>query len=585
MKGSTFRRCACRNPETGKQYGQSCPKLSNKRHGLWNIRQELPPHEDGTRRTFRRSGYPSKTEAQADLDKVRALLAIPGDDDPEGRTRIGDLLESVAAKKEAIPEYEETQRRFRSGQALNVRMTVGAWLDEWLAGKRRRDTTVSGYESRIRVHLKPRIGHVALDRLRVGHLVEMFDAIEDANEEIEAENQTRREQEQRCKWGKRSRPPATERARLAEERAKLAEMKPHRKLTGPTSRQRIRATLRAALNDAIAQQLITFNPAAHVELDSGRRPKALVWTRERIAEWKRTGEKPSPVMVWTPEQTGQFLDRAARHRLYALYHLIAFRGLRRGEACGQRWTDTDLNAGLLTVARQLVQHGWKVEESAPKTDSGARVIALDAETVKALKAHRRSQRKERLAWGEAYTDTGRVFTQENGEWLHPAWVTDQFQRLAAEAGLPPIRLHDLRHGAATLALAAGADMKVVQEMLGHSSITITSDTYTSVLPEVAREAAEAAARLVPRQAARTAGLTSGSHEGENRGGKSEASRPVKPGRDAKLQVSGGTAGTTDGGPSGARTLNQWIKSPGGGVMGGPARSSPVRFPLVSSDMA
>ena len=79
------------------------------------------------------------------------------------------------------------------------------------------------------------------------------------------------------------------------------------------------------------------------------------------------------------------------------------------------------------------------------------------------------------------------------------------------AGLPPIRLHDLRHGAATIALAAGTEMKVVQEMLGHSSISLTSDTYTSVLPELAREAAEAAARLVPRQRSkRTAGLTSGS---------------------------------------------------------------------------
>ncbi|MFG2756770.1 tyrosine-type recombinase/integrase [Streptomyces wuyuanensis] len=497
MTGSTFRRCACRNPETGKQYGQSCPKLSNKRHGLWNIRQELPADKDGNRRTFRRSGYATKNEAQSDLDKLRALLTIPGDDDPDGRLRIGDLLESVAAKKEAIPDFEETSRRFRTGQSLTARLTVGEWLDQWLAGKRRRNSTIDGYESHIRVHLKPHIGNHRLDRLNVGHLVEMFGAIEEHNEEILVENANRRAQAARCKPTKPGRPLPAERARIAEERAKLAEMNPFRKITGASTRQRIRATLRAALNDAIAQQLITFNPASHVELETGKRPKALVWTDERVAEWKRTGEKPSAVMVWTPEQTGVFLDRAAEHRLYALYHLIAFRGLRRGEACGQQWTDTDLGAGLLTVATQLVQRGWRVEESAPKTDSGERVVALDSETVKVLKAHRKRQMKERLKWGEAYVETGRVFTQENGEWLHPAWVTNQFQRLAAEAGLPPIRLHDLRHGAATLALAAGADMKVVQEMLGHSSITITSDTYTSVLPEVARKAAEDAARLVP----------------------------------------------------------------------------------------
>ncbi|WP_433546817.1 site-specific integrase [Streptomyces sp. CA-294286] len=189
-------------------------------------------------------------------------------------------------------------------------------------------------------------------------------------------------------------------------RRALAGMKPFRKVTGAATRQRIRATLRAALNDAIAQQLITFNPASHVELETGKRPKALVWTEDRITQWKRTGEKPSPVMVWTPEQTGQFLDRAAKHRLYALYHLITFRGLRRGEGCGQQWADTDLSAGLLTVATQLVQRGWKVEESAPKTDSGERVVALDSETVKVLKAHRKRQMTERLQWGEAYVETG-----------------------------------------------------------------------------------------------------------------------------------------------------------------------------------
>jgi hypothetical protein len=95
-------------------------------------------------------------------------------------------------------------------------------------------------------------------------------------------------------------------------------------------------------------------------------------------------------------------------------------------------------------------------------------------------------------------ESGLVFTRENGKALHPEYATRHFERLARDAGLPPIRLHDLRHGAATLALAGGADLKTVSEMLGHSTITITADTYASVLPEVARRAAEAAARLVPR---------------------------------------------------------------------------------------
>ncbi|MFI5620755.1 tyrosine-type recombinase/integrase [Streptomyces sp. NPDC051567] len=95
-------------------------------------------------------------------------------------------------------------------------------------------------------------------------------------------------------------------------------------------------------------------------------------------------------------------------------------------------------------------------------------------------------------------ETGRVFTRENGELLHPANVTRRFIELYEEIGLPPIRFHDLRHGAATLARAAGADLKDIQEMLGHSSITITADTYTSLFPEADLAIAEAAARLVPR---------------------------------------------------------------------------------------
>jgi integrase len=91
-----------------------------------------------------------------------------------------------------------------------------------------------------------------------------------------------------------------------------------------------------------------------------------------------------------------------------------------------------------------------------------------------------------------------VFTDTDGSPLHLATISTRFQELIAQAGLPPVRLHDLRHGAATLTLATGADLKIVQDLLGHSSITITADTYAHVLPELARETAEAAARIVPR---------------------------------------------------------------------------------------
>jgi integrase len=358
LKGSTYRRCSCRDPKTGKELGSSCPRRKSCKHGYYSIRQELPPRENGTRRSFSRAGYESLNAAQSDLDHVRSLLALADKDDPDSLQRLAAMLAEVAAEKAPLPAIEETQRRLRAGLALRGSLTVGEWLDQWFAAKKRRKTTLNGYASHIRFHLKPRIGHVRLDRLNVGHLVEMFDAIADDNEVIAAENEARREQIARCKPSKPGRPVGAERKLLAAERAKLAEMKPFRKITGPASRQAIRRTLRAALNSAIAQQLITFNPASHVELESGKRPKPLLWTNERVRRWRETGEIPGPVMVWTPQQFGVFPDAAEGDRLYAVFHLMGSRGLRRGEAVGQDWHEIDLDAGLITPAKEIVVDGW-----------------------------------------------------------------------------------------------------------------------------------------------------------------------------------------------------------------------------------
>jgi integrase len=497
LKGSTHRRCYCRDPKTGKPLGKQCPKLSQRKHGSYSIRQELPPREDGTRRSFSRAGYESLKAAQADLDHVRALLGLAETDDAEGTALIAAMLEEVADEKGPLPDVEETRRRLKSGQDLIGRLTVGEWLDQWLAGKRIRKSGISRYETDVRMHLCPRIGHYRLDRLRVSHLSEMFTAISDTNAEILEQNAQRRaavDELSAIPWK-----GLENRARRKALKEAIDAMPPFRRVTGPATRLHIKATLRSALNDAIGQQILTFNPAAHVELDPVRKPKALVWTDERVAKWERTGEKPSPVMVWTPQQTGAFLDFVAEDRLYAMWHVIAFRGLRRGEACGQPWSETNLDTHSLTVSSQLVQDGWEVETSEPKTDSGFRVIALDDDTVDVLKQHRERQDADREQWGPAWADTGMVFTQEDGSWLHPGKVTDLFERLVAASGLPPVRLHDLRHGAATLMLAAGVDVKVVSDTLGHSDTRVTRDIYQSVLPQVGKSAAEATAKLVPLQ--------------------------------------------------------------------------------------
>jgi hypothetical protein len=100
VKGSTYRRCYCRG-EDGSALGKACPQLSSRRHGVWAVRQELPARGDGGRRSFSRSGYATAKDAQADLDKVRALLDLPDGDDREAQILVGDLLEDVSKNKKA----------------------------------------------------------------------------------------------------------------------------------------------------------------------------------------------------------------------------------------------------------------------------------------------------------------------------------------------------------------------------------------------------------------------------------------------------------------------------------------------------
>jgi integrase len=268
-----------------------------------------------------------------------------------------------------------------------------------------------------------------------------------------------------------------------------------RRPPGPTTVESIRAALRAALTDACKQQLVTVNVAKLVNLPPRRRPKPKVWNPTRVAAWRKTGTVPGPVMVWTIEQTRAFLEAARGHPLYPLYLLIAHSGLRRGEAVGLRWEDTDFTTGIIEIRQQIIQNGWETEIAETKTEAGERtVIAVPAvlDALAAEQARQQHRRETAAAWFE----TGLVFTTDTGAPLHPSQATEQFQQLTKQADLPPIRLHDLRHGAATHALTAGVPLKTVSEMLGHSSYVITADTYTSVADEAKRAAAQAIADLL-----------------------------------------------------------------------------------------
>lgn len=525
MTGNGFKRCKCRD-EQGKELGAKCPKIRRKdgswnpNHGTWYGKAEVQAGPDGKRNHLRLGGFASEADLTAFYQQAGRLLDIPeaGPDGHDARMEILAMIRAAHKKQAPMPNHDELRRKYESGQPLGS-MLFGDFFIETMAAHERtgdiRKTTLLSYRSHYEQHLKDVLAHVRMDRLWVSSLQKVFTRIDEKNAAILA--------------GQASDDPQVRAATRGQ------------RVTGPATKQRIRATLSTVLSDAVRQEIISVNNAKAVKLDAVRRPKALVWTKARVTGfndkfaakletvrteaagkkvsavrvWESSELRPSPVMVWTPVQLGAFLDVAVQHRLYALFHLVAFRGLRRGEGCGARWEDLDLDEQLLAVAKQLVQVGWEFEEGAPKTEASDGVIALDTGTVSVLREHRKQQLEEKLAWGGSWTNTGRIFTHENGAELHPAWVSELFSQLAFKAGLPPIRLHDLRHCAATLAYAAGADTKMVSTMLRHSSTNLTENTYTTVLPELAHDAAEASAALVPRAlkavGSETPGLPTVSH--------------------------------------------------------------------------
>jgi integrase len=242
-----------------------------------------------------------------------------------------------------------------------------------------------------------------------------------------------------------------------------------------SSIRRIHAALRSALNTAVKRRLIPYNPALHVELAP------------------ETPHRPKP---WTAEQCQLFLSESKEDRLSTLYHLMIVTGLRRGEVIGLRWEDVDLESQCLFVTQQITDLRGKPVVGTPKTKRGRRVVPVDMATVDLLREHQRVQDAERAAWGSTSRHQGLVFCREDGQPLRPEYVTQHFQALAMQAGLPAIRLHDLRHTNASLALAAGIDIKVVSERLGHSTMAVTADLYTHVVPSLGRDAAKRIAGLL-----------------------------------------------------------------------------------------
>jgi integrase len=255
----------------------------------------------------------------------------------------------------------------------------------------------------------------------------------------------------------------------------------HRKLSA-RSVAYIATILHRAFRDAVRWQAIVRNPA-----EAADPPRPSTRTEMR---------------TWSGAELGRFLAHVAADRLAGAWWLLATTGMRRGEVLGLRWPDVDLDAGSLRIARTLITTDVQrkgepgMAWGTPKTAKGRRFVALDPATVAVLRQHRARQLAERLATGEAYDDGDLVVCLADGKPIHPKTMSYYFERETKRAELPTIRLHDLRHTHATLALRAGVHPRVVQERLGHANVSITLDTYSHVDLDMQAAAAARVTALV-----------------------------------------------------------------------------------------
>jgi len=179
-------------------------------------------------------------------------------------------------------------------------------------------------------------------------------------------------------------------------------------------------------------------------------------------------------------------------RLEALYVLTLNTGMRQGELLALKWDDVDLERGVLRVRRTLTHADKAFVLGEPKTKNSRRTIRLTPRAVDALRVHLSRQLEEIEEMGSLYQPGGLIFATESGTIINPSNLRNRsFKPLLKRAGLPPIRFHDLRHTCATLLLGRDVNAKVVSEMLGHSSISITLDIYSHLLPDMQEKAAKA----------------------------------------------------------------------------------------------
>lgn len=423
----------------------SLPEPKQLPDGRWTARYSAPPGADGKRRQPRVYGRTKKecTEALvAALGQVHA--GRPVDD---RKTKFGDQLD----------------RRLR-------------W---WESEREIKPSTLASYREAADLYLRPAWGHLRVADLRDHHFRDLAAAMRLIN-----------------------RPEAdTDGSDLLRRLLGARAMRDGRRhSTRPLTDARIKRVMAVASSSLadLVPHVLTVNPAAAVgkKMGKGRKVKPLLWTAARVERWRETGQIPGRVMVWSRDHCGEFLDSTEDDRLYPLYHLAAYYGLRRSELCGLCWADVDLATRRVHVRQAQVED----ELDSTKSEDSERIITIDEGTAAVLRSWRKAQLAERMAWAGVWTDSGRVFTREDGTPLRPGAVSEHFGTLVSRLSLPPVRLHDLRHGAATMLLAAGQPPKVISEVLGHSTVAFTMDVYAEVAEELAEAAAVAIAAFIPRRA-------------------------------------------------------------------------------------
>ena len=312
-------------------------------------------------------------------------------------------------------------------------VTVGEYLKDWLGSlgmQQLEAATLAWYRSAVNRHIIPGLGDVKLSKLSPV-MIEAFLAEKAENGRLDGTGGL-----------------------------------------GPASVRRLQVTLTKALSAAVRHGLLARNPT-----DFADKPKV---PRKDVTE-----------TVWTPEHMTVFLELTKHDRLAPLWQTACMTGLRRSELCGLQWRDIDLDAAVLSVKRARIQiDGGKPITKGPKSATSRRIVDFDTVTSDILRSWKVTQLEERLRAGTAWTPGKWVFTDESGEPHNPEWVGKRFRKLIADTDLPTIPMRQLRHSHATALLLAGVHAKVVQERLGHSSISVTMDIYSSVLPTMQREAVE-----------------------------------------------------------------------------------------------